>query len=193
MYIENQIPSRQPGEKLILFLRRHWIILVSRWFIFAGLALIPLGFYAFILYNYSWILEDNFFYPLLLLLASSYYLFIMLFFFNAFIDYYLDVWIVTDQRIINIEQRGMFNREIAEHDLDKIQDVSGVQKGFFQTLFSYGDVHVQTAGEIQRFIFRQVDNPFDVVRKINKLIQSHEKEFDDRVFAELKEKKQSAE
>jgi uncharacterized membrane protein YdbT with pleckstrin-like domain len=193
MYIENQIPSRQPGEKLILFLRRHWVILVSRWFIFAGLALIPLGFYAFILYNYAWIFEDAFLYPALLLLASSYYLFIMLFFFNSFIDYYLDVWIVTDQRIINIEQRGMFNREIAEHDLDKIQDVSGIQKGFFQTLFSYGDVHVQTAGEIQRFIFRQVDNPFDVVRKINKLIQSHEQDFDNRVFAKIKEKRQAAE
>lgn len=193
MYIENQIPSRQPGEKLVLFLRRHWILLVSRWFIFAGLALIPVGFYAFIYYNYPWILEHIFLYPLLLILASSYYLFILLFFFNSFIDYYLDVWIVTDQRIINIEQRGMFNREIAEHDLDKIQDVSGIQKGFFQTLFSYGDVHVQTAGEIQRFIFRQVDNPFDVVRRINKLIQSHEKEFDDKVFAELREKRQAAE
>jgi uncharacterized membrane protein YdbT with pleckstrin-like domain len=193
MYIENQIPSRQPGEKLVLFLRRHWIILVSRWFIFAGLALIPLGFYAFIYYNYFWILEHSFLYPMLLLLASAYYLFIMLFFFNSFIDYYLDVWIVTDQRIINIEQRGMFNREIAEHDLDKIQDVSGLQKGFFQTLFSYGDVHVQTAGEIQRFIFRQVDNPFDIVRQINKLMQNKEKEFDDKVFAELKEKRQAAE
>jgi uncharacterized membrane protein YdbT with pleckstrin-like domain len=193
MYIENQIPSRQPGEKLVLFLRRHWVILVSRWFIFLILALIPLGFYAFLYYNYLWILEHDFLYPLLLLLASGYYLFIMLFFFNSFIDYYLDVWIVTDQRIINIEQRGMFNREIAEHDLDKIQDVSGLQKGFFQTMFSYGDVHVQTAGEIQRFIFRQIDNPFDVVRQINKLIQKKEKEFDDRVFAELKEKRQAAE
>jgi hypothetical protein len=193
MYIENQIPARQPGEKLVLFLRRHWVILVSRWFIFAGLALIPILFYFFILSNYAWILTDTVFYPLLLILASAYYLFIMLFFFNSFIDYYLDVWIVTDQRIINIEQRGMFNREIAEHDLDKIQDVSGMQKGFFQTLFSYGDVHVQTAGEIQRFIFRQVDNPFDVVRRINKLIQAHEKDFDDRVFAEIKEKRQAAE
>lgn len=188
MYIENQIPSRQPDEKLILFLRRHWVILVSRWFIFATLALIPLLFYVFIYVTYPWILEHELLYPLLLLLSSSYYLFIILFLFNSFIDYYLDVWIVTDQRIINIEQRGLFNREIAEHDLDKIQDVSGIQKGFFQTLFSYGDVHVQTAGEVQRFIFRQVDDPFDVVRKLNKLIQSHETDFDNRVMAELKER-----
>ena len=193
MYIENQIPSRQKDEKLIMFLRRHWILLVSRWFIFAGLALIPIGFYFFILYNYSWILENIFLYPLLLLLTSAYYLFILLFFFNSFIDYYLDVWIVTNQRIINIEQRGMFNREIAEHDLDRIQDVTGIQKGFFQTLFSYGDVHVQTAGEIQRFIFRQVDNPFEVVRKLNNLIEKHEQDFDNKIFAKIKEKRQSTE
>jgi len=182
-----------PGEKLVMFIRRHWIILASRWLIFIALALVPLIFYAFLYYNYIWILEHAFLYPLLLLLASAYYLFIMLFLFNAFIDYFLDVWIVTDQRIINIEQRGMFNREIAEHDLDKIQDVSGLQKGFFQTLFSYGDVHVQTAGEIQRFIFKQVDNPFDIVRQINRLIQNKEKEFDDKIFAQIKEKRQATE
>jgi hypothetical protein len=193
MYIENQIPSHRHGEKLVLFLRRHLVVLGARFLIVAALAIIPVAFYFYLTKIYPWIFEHAFLFPALLLLASSYYLFIILFLYNTFIDYYLDVWIVTDQRIINIEQRGMFNREIAEHDLDKIQDVSGIQKGFFSTVFSFGDVHVQTAGEIQRFIFRQVDNPFEIVKTINKLIQAKQQDFDNRVFAEIKEKRQAAE
>ncbi|MCX6744357.1 MAG: PH domain-containing protein [Candidatus Parcubacteria bacterium] len=193
MYIEKSIPHRQKDEKLILFLRRHPIALAGRWAFLLILIIIPIGVYYYLVANFSDILALAAPSAFLVLLGSIYYLFVMLFFLNTFIDYFLDVWIVTDQRIINIEQRGLFNREIAEHDLDKIQDVSGIQKGFWQTFFSYGDVHVQTAGEIQRFVFRQVDNPFDVVRVLNNLIQKHEKEFDDKVFAEIKEKKQGAE
>jgi uncharacterized membrane protein YdbT with pleckstrin-like domain len=193
MFLDKQIPNQQKDEKLILFLRRHWITLIGRWGLFLTLAIIPVGFYFFIIYNYPGLLSITVWQAFLLLLASIYYLFTVLYFLNTFIDFYLDVWIVTNQRIINIEQRGLFNREIAEHTLDRIQDISGVQKGLFQTFFSYGDVHVQTAGEIQRFIFRQVDNPFEVVRVLNNLIQIHEQDFDKRVFQELKEKKEGNE
>lgn len=175
MYIERHIPNREKDEKLILFLRRHWIILIAKWLVVLVIALVPLVIYFFLSYFEPEILKKYVYYAFLFLLSSLYYLFTLLFFLNAFIDYYLDVWIVTDRRIINIEQRGLFNREIAEHTLERIQDVTAIQKGFWQTLFSYGDVHVQTAGEIQRFVFRQVNDPFNVVRIINEEIKKFEK------------------
>ncbi len=193
MYIEKSIPNRQKGEKLVLFLRRHPVALAGRWALLVVIIFIPVGVYFYLYANFFTIISLAAPYSFLLLLGSLYYLFVMLFFLNTFIDYFLDVWIVTDQRIINIEQRGLFNREISEHSLERIQDVTGLQKGFWPSLFSYGDVHVQTAGEIQRFLFRQVDNPFEIVRILNNLIEKHEKNFDDRVFAEIKEKKQAAE
>ncbi|MCX6743205.1 MAG: PH domain-containing protein [Candidatus Parcubacteria bacterium] len=181
MFIDNQIPNRQKDEKLILFLRRHPIILVGKWVLYLFLGLIPIGIYFFLVYFQPQLLASKATYAFLFLLTSAYYLYIVLFFFSAFIDFYLDVWIVTSQRIINIEQKGLFNREIAEHSLDKIQDVSGEQKGIAQTIFSYGNVHVQTAGEIQRFIFQQIDNPFEVVRVINNLLQKKEAKFESQL------------
>ena len=65
----------------------------------------------------------------------------------------------------------MFNRIVAEHELEKIQDVTGEQKGIFPTFLSYGNVLVQTAGEVPMFIFRQVDNPFEVAKTINHLLK----------------------
>jgi PH (Pleckstrin Homology) domain-containing protein len=176
MYIENHIPNRQKGEKLIMFLRRHWLIIIIHWSLYVLLALIPVVLYFFFTYQYSEILTNTYTYPFLLGLGSLYYLFILLFFYNAFIDYYLDVWIVTNKRIINIEQKGLFNRIIAEHELDKIQDVTSEQKGILATFLSFGDVMIQTAGEAQFFIFKQVDNPFEVAKTINHLlkdIQAH--------------------
>jgi len=184
MFVEGQIPNRQKDEKLILFLRRHPIVLIKRWIMYLILALLPFAIYFFLINLQPWIINNKLIYPFLFLLASVYYLYIVLFLFSAFIDYYLDVWIVSDQRIINIEQRGLFNREVAEQDLDRIQDVSGIQKGVLQTFFSFGDVHIQTAGEVQKFIFRQVANPFDVVKTINTILDKKEKKFE----AQLEEK-----
>ncbi len=171
MFIEKHIPNRQKGEKLVLFLRRHWLVIFGYWLFYIFLALIPISLYYFILNTQPEVLSGKVLYPFLLLLTSLYYLYVLLFLFNAFLDYHLDVWIVTNKRIIDIEQKGLFNREIAEHEIDKIQDVTGEQKGFLQTIFSYGDVHVQTAGEVQHFIFHQVNNPFDVVKEINQLLK----------------------
>jgi hypothetical protein len=171
MYIEKHIPNRQKGENLVLFLRRHWIIIVGHWLFYLFLALIPVGFYFFIEYQFPNLLTTESTYAFLLLLASIYYLFILLFFYHAFVDYHLDVWIVTNKRIINVEQKGLFNRIIAEHELEKIQDVTAEQKGVLATFLSYGDVLVQTAGEVPMFIFRQVDNPFEVAKRINHLLK----------------------
>ena len=185
MFIENQIPNRQKDERLILFLRRHIIVLVGKWLMYLLLALVPVAIYFFLQNFQHQIINNKNIYPFLFLLASVYYLYTAMFLFSAFIDYYLDVWIVTDQRIVNIEQRGLFNREIAEQDLDRIQDVSGLQKGVLQTFFSFGDVHIQTAGEVQKFIFRQVANPFEVVRVINNLIQKKEAKFENQLADKL--------
>ncbi|OGY42817.1 MAG: hypothetical protein A2Y67_03790 [Candidatus Buchananbacteria bacterium RBG_13_39_9] len=185
MYIERHIPNRQKGEKLILFLRRHIIALIGRWLFFACLALVPVGFYYFLLLNFPQILKSAVIYPAMILISSIYSLCMLLFFLNAFIDYYLDVWIVTDKRIIDIEQRGLFNREIAEHNLDKIQDVSGFQKGLLQTFLNYGDVNVQTAGEVQRFSFHQINKPFEVIRIINNLIEIKESALEHKILEKL--------
>ena len=125
MYIEHHIPNRQKGEKLILFVRRHWIVIIFHWIQYIILALIPIGIYYFLATQFPDVLTGTFTYPFLLLLGSLYYLYVLLFFYNAFIDYYLDVWIITNKRIIDIEQKNLFNRVIAEHELDKIQDVTG--------------------------------------------------------------------
>jgi uncharacterized membrane protein YdbT with pleckstrin-like domain len=103
---------------------------------------------------------------------SLFAIFIWIFIFFIWIDYYFDIWIITSEKIINIEQKGLFIRSLSELKFERIQDVTVEVKGVIPTLLDYGDVFIQTAGETERFIFRQIPNPY----KTKDLIMSMQKE-----------------
>ena len=159
--LQNQIK----GEKIVKILRRDLFVLFKKIVFFCMLSLLPLLCFWIMLEMYPNLLQGQISYPIVILLGSAYYLFIWLFFFFSFIDYYLDVWLITDERIIDVQQRGFFSRIIAEQRLYRIQDVVSEVHGFFSTILKYGEVHIQTAGAKQRFLFHQIPNP-DKVRNI---------------------------
>jgi len=167
--IDFYIPNRKNGEKIILLVRRHWFILFVRLFFWALLMLLPPILYIVFQGVFLSTLEHELLKALLVVFTGVFYLFSLLFMFNAFVDYYLDVWLVTSERIVNIEQKQIFSRVTAEHKLAKIQDITSEMHGIIPTLLNYGQVHVQTAAEKERFIFKQVPNPQEIKRKISGL------------------------
>ncbi len=150
--------GKRKGEEIILLLRRHWIILFLKLFpLVIAFGLITAGFFLDFGFLGSFLvgLDRELFY----LVYSSFVLFFWLITFIVWIDYYFDVWVVTDQRIINMEQFGLFRREVSELEHSKIQDVTVEIHGLLPTLIRYGYVHIQTAAEKSRFIFKQVPDP----------------------------------
>ena len=103
-----------------------------------------------------------------MLAASCYLLIILAFFLTSFIDYYLDAYIITNQRIIDVHQNGLFNRVISGQNLSRVQDVTSKKKGILQTFFDYGDVFIQTAGESPNFEFYTIAKPNEVAQEILK-------------------------
>lgn len=172
MLNEIKFPGQHENEKIILFLRRHWFIFLIRIFLVLILIIILVVIYIFFTAVNSNFRESVFF-NLLLFGESLAILFIWNFFFILWLDYYLDAWIVTNERIINIEQRGFFIRKISELKLTKIQDVASEIIGVIPTLLNYGNIHVQTAGEEKHFIFFQIPNPNYVK---NVIVELQEKE-----------------
>ena len=61
-------------------------------------------------------------------------------------DYYLDAWVITDQRVVVVDQRGFFRRFISSFRLDRLQDINISIDGILPTLFDYGTIDAQTAG-----------------------------------------------
>jgi hypothetical protein len=162
--------GKRKDEEIILLLRRYWLVLFFRFFpLFIYLiALILFNLFSSDMLAVSGIeVNEN----ILSLAGSFLFMFFWLILFIVWIDYYLDVWIVTNKRIINIEQLGLFRREISELDHVKIQDVTSEVKGLIPTLFNYGYIYVQTAGEKERFVFKQVPDPVRVRNIIMELQQ----------------------
>lgn len=167
MKYEKTFPTKRKDEKIVLFLRRHWSILFKHFLVYLLEFIIPIAIYIIYIFIIDYEIDkEGPFYIILVMGASLYYLFIGLFFFHDWLDYYLDIWIVTDQRILNIEQNGLFHRVVSEHNITMVQDVTSEVRGRVATMLDYGDVHIQTAGEEQRFIFEQVPRPRDVVTTI---------------------------
>ncbi|MBI4257101.1 PH domain-containing protein [Candidatus Uhrbacteria bacterium] len=171
----DHLPNQRPDEHVILFLRRHWFALLAIAAAFLLLVGIPLvGGWYFLDTVERWIAHPIMG-PLLIVLSSIYVLSIWLFAFLEFTDYYLDTWIITNERIINIEQEGLFNRTASELDLAAVQDATAEIRGILQTLFTFGQVYVQTAGEKGRFHFKNIDNPENVKELITRLVEEDKK------------------
>ena len=124
MYHPDQPPFHQEGEETIFFLRRHFFILLKHILLYASLAAFPIAAVLFLRWRESSLIEHDLSRALLYLFVFAYYLYIWLFFYRGFLDYYLDVWVVTTKRIISIEQKGLFNRVIAEQKISRLQDVT---------------------------------------------------------------------
>lgn len=153
-----QFPGKEKDEKVTLLIRRHFLILARHNLILALYFLIPILIFI-LLYYLDIDLMTFTFYPIILLIISLYYLFVCLFALIRWVEYYFDVWIITNKRLIDVEQVSLFNHVTSELRLDKIQDVTVEIKGLFPSIFHYGNIYVQTAGAIQRFSFEEVPNP----------------------------------
>ncbi|RJR30801.1 PH domain-containing protein [Candidatus Parcubacteria bacterium] len=169
------VPNKEHDEKIIMLLRRHWFIIWLKIFFFGLAGILPVIFYFMELPFFNNINQNNIGHALLILSTSVYYLYIWLFLFVAFVDYYLDVWIVTNKRILNVEQHGLFHRTVSEQRLYRIQDVTSELKGIFSTMFNYGTVHIQTAGEKARFVFKEVPDPHNIAKKVMMMAEQSKK------------------
>lgn len=156
-------------------LRRHWLTFLPTIGLFILLAAVPFILYGLFNALYPDILNGPIIYPLAVLAGSVYYLFILLFFYSQFIDFYLDLWIVTNDRIVDIEQHGLFHRSITELDLFRIQDVTSNVNGVFQTLFHFGNLVITTASSNTDIIFRQIPRPERIRQELIRLADEDRK------------------
>jgi len=162
-------------EKVEYLLRRHPITFLSKFFLFLILLSIPIIVYFLFITLFADLLASEIIFALAVLLASVYYLSIILFFYTQFVVFYLDIWIVTNDRIIDVYQHGLFSRTISEFDLYRIQDVTVEIKGLFASLFNYGIVNIKTASGNANITFYNIPNPNEVRETLVQLAEDDRK------------------
>lgn len=158
----SQFINQKSYEKIVKTVRRHGITFLPYIVIFLILILVPVGVTWLLNAVFPALLQNTITYPLLVIFGSVYYLSLCLFFYSYFVAFYLDMWIITNDRIVDINQISLFGRTVAEVELYQIQDVEAEVHGFFPTIFRYGTLTLQTAGAIPKFIIEDVPHPYEL-------------------------------
>lgn len=158
-------------EHILRIIHRHWFDIFVQYLPVLGvLLLILLSFLAMPFIFGTYTSEASV--PIFFFLQTFILIILWIYCFLLWTDYYLDIWVITTDRVINIEQRGLFVRHISELQFSQIQDITTEVGGFFPTILNYGDVFAQTAAEETRFAFHNVPNPYEVRAR---LMEQHRK------------------
>ena len=153
--------GQRPDEEVRLVVRRHpivffWPLLQST----IALAFIVLALI-------FWGLGDIFYIvvTVLILIIFSLIFKISFIYSNSFC-------LVTNQRVINVDQRGFFNRVITETDYAKIQEVTNSTAGMIGTTFNIGEINILTAGKESQLTIRNIPDPYSIQQEITKNIST---------------------
>ncbi len=148
-------PGQKEGEELIMIYRKHWfgilkpVIVFVILFVLSVLILIYCNKITFLLISGLGIL----------LVAIFYFLY-------HYLLWWQDIYILTDQRVIDIDQRSLFHRVVSEAELKNIQDTNYEVEGMWQTMLNFGRVKILTASSGQSIVFEDVFDPHRVQQTI---------------------------
>lgn len=165
--------DQEKDEKILLFLRRHIITNVDWILLTIVFSLIPVAISILNLLNISDINIISFlnFPPqFITFFLIFYYSLVFTFVLVNFLSWFYNVGLVTDRRVVDIDLTELIFKNIATTKHSLIQDVSYSQNGAIRSLFHFGDVIVQTAGQEGKFELEAVPHPDKVVHLIEDFI-----------------------
>lgn len=95
----------------------------------------------------------------------------VLLFFYHWLSWYFSVFIVTDQRLRQITQKGFFNRSVIDLGLSKIQNISYNVPGFSASIFGFGTLVVQTyVGDLY---LEKIEHPAKIYNDLTEAIKKY--------------------
>lgn len=151
-----------PKEKVLLKLRKHWIILIRDIIGTVLLAALPFALVG-ILSRSDAVSSVLFSYPSLITYASALWLLVSwLALAVIWTNYYLDLWILTERRIFSVDQLGLFDRRVSTWNVEHIQEISVRVQNPLQAFLDYGTVEVETAGPSDNAVMEGVPSPENV-------------------------------
>jgi len=158
----------RPGEQRLSISRKHWFLFLQE--AFSPLIALLLPFLAVGFFVGSGILPGTLFESSFWVLFSSVWLLSCIAWLSTiWTNYILDMIIVTTQRVIFVQQRLLFHREVITIHLENEQNVTVETEGIIATLLGFGALRVETAGALTELaVFDGLPHPEQVKEQILK-------------------------
>lgn len=165
--IPQNFPGQQEGDKVVLFVHKHWIKYVVTGIFSILLASIPLiGIILYVSNNPS---TDLISIEVITVSIGIYLLIVMCLIIAAFVDFYLDLLVITEDRVVFVRQNGYFNQQIDEAHIAAIDEVGADVKGLINSVLNCGDVVIHMGNDQAVLTVEDVQDPEKISKEILRL------------------------
>ena len=169
---EQIFKGQREGEEFLFMFRKHIIAIRKGFYLFLGVFAISC------LPTFFMLTSDNLM-NALWVACGGFLVGLMLFLYHFMLWYY-SIYIVSNQRIRQITQKGFFGRRMMDLPLSKIQSVNFEIPGFFGDIFHFGTINIFTiVGDLE---IKNVEHPEDVYNRLQDAISKVEVEEEDEEF-----------
>ena len=155
----------QQGEQIIQLCRRHWWYLWPRTVLWVIFAVVPVVAAAWLLSALDVLSDLGIFFWAGVALWLLYWL--VRLFLNWY-RYHNDIWVITNQRIVDSYKPTPVSKRIATADLVNIQDMTVEKRGVIPSLLNFGDVICETAGSTQQIRIAGIPDPANIQLLVDK-------------------------
>ncbi len=149
-----------PWETIELVLRRHWIM------------------YMFLLWRLSlWIILTAFVlfanHPLIHIFLILFWMWFWIYLYIAWLNHELDLFVITNNRIVWVDQIAFLNRIVSECNLWQVQEVNSQTKWFLSNVLNYWLITIQTAWNTSNFEMDWAPNSMQSARTILNIVDHY--------------------
>lgn len=150
----------QSGEQVVLLVRRHWYFLALPLALTLLALLIPSVALLTVVSRTDGPKAVD---TVISVLVLAYVVVLTIRAYFVWYAWVHDVWVITNQRLVDGQKRHWFSESVATADLAQVQDIALVRHGFLATTFRFGDLRVQTAAELSEFLLHGIPKPQEVL------------------------------
>ena len=162
VYPKIKFETYEQGENIILLLRAHPITQIS-WIFYSIIIFV-------VLVAVNFVTPSFFTFDQIFILNCFGLAFLLSFVWMNILNWYFNVGIITNRRVIDIDFHGIIYKEVTVARLNKIEDITVKSGGYFASFFDYGNVFIQTAGTEANVEFENIPFPSQVTQNINQLL-----------------------
>ncbi len=165
----------EPNEELFMVIRKHWIFLVQISIFLVILVLICWA--TFFIGNFSGI-------PMIFTITTiiGFAMIGLQYIFVQWVNYELDLLIITSRRIISYDQIKFLSRKMSQTTIDLVQEVNASTSGILGNLFHYGTLVIRTASDtandLSDFNMTLIPEPIETSRELHNFIDAYRHSLD---------------